>query len=271
MPRPRPRGRGKTRSGSQRMDSEEGTAPPAPEQAACDPSQEESAAPVDEERADTDAVAGEDQGTSENEAERTREELERTVTELSIQNEYLKSQIAGAQQLANSAEVGIGSGREDEDDSELVRSLKEQVERLSKEVQEQKQTQKVAEAALEHVNMSYAEADGKVQELTAKLNEAQLKIEKELKERDDKYVELDTKFQRLHKRAKNRIQDIQKEKDDLEARFNEINQKAMETASLQLAAQQELERARHQASEALRAMDAERQQLRTVNNKWVTE
>ena len=39
---------------------------------------------------------------------------------------------------------------------------------------------------------------------------AQLKIEKELKERDDKYVELDTKFQRLHKRAKNRIQDIQK-------------------------------------------------------------
>ena len=41
----------------------------------------------------------------------------------------------------------------------------------------------------------------------------------------------------------------------------------METASLQLAAQQELERARHQASDALRAMDAERQQLRTVNNK----
>ena len=39
---------------------------------------------------------------------------------------------------------------------------------------------------------------------------AQLKMEKELKERDDKYVELDTKFQRLHKRAKQRIQDIQK-------------------------------------------------------------
>jgi hypothetical protein len=39
---------------------------------------------------------------------------------------------------------------------------------------------------------------------------AQLKTERELKERDDKYVELDTKFQRLHKRAKQRIQDIQK-------------------------------------------------------------
>ncbi|XP_025803057.1 protein GRIP isoform X2 [Panicum hallii] len=96
---------------------------------------------------------------------------------------------------------------------------------------------------------------------------AEQKMEKELKERDDKYVELDTKFQRLHKRAKQRIQDIQKEKDDLEARFNEVNQKAEQAASLQLAAQQELERARQQASEALRSMDVERQQLRTVNNK----
>ncbi|KAM0891377.1 hypothetical protein ACQ4PT_026449 [Festuca glaucescens] len=231
----------------------------------------ERAAPVDQQSADTGAdavaVAGEDEAASGSEAERTRKELERKVTELSIQNEHLKSQIAAAQQPASSAEVGGGSGTEDEEGSELVRSLKEQVERLSREVQEQKQTQKVAEAALEHVNLSYAEADGKVQELTAKLNQAQLKLEKELKERDDKYVELDTKFQRLHKRAKQRIQDIQKEKDDLEARFNEINQKAEQAASLQLAAQQELERAHHQASEALRAMDAERQQLRTVNSK----
>jgi len=57
------------------------------------------------------------------------------------------------------------------------------------------------------------------------------------------------------------------EKDDLEALFNEVNQKAEQAASLQLAAQQELERARQQASEALRSMDAERQQLRTVNSK----
>jgi len=60
------------------------------------------------------------------------------------------------------------------------------------------------------------------------------------------------------------------EKDDLEARFNEVNQKAEQAASLQLAAQQELERARQQASEALRSMDVERQQLRTVNSKYVT-
>lgn len=256
--------------------ADEGNAGPVHEQSAAPGADEVSAAPVDGERAapvhqesaDTAvAVAGEDEGASGSEAEPARKELERKVTELSIQNEHLKSQIAAAQQPASSAEVGRGSGTEDEEGSELVRSLKEQVERLSREVQEQKQTQKVAEAALEHVNLSYAEADGKVQELTAKLNEAQLKLEKELKERDDKYVELDTKFQRLHKRAKQRIQDIQKEKDDLEARFNEINQKAEQAASLQVAAQQELERARHQASEALRAMDAERQQLRTVNSK----
>ena len=60
------------------------------------------------------------------------------------------------------------------------------------------------------------------------------------------------------------------EKDDLEARFNEVNQKVEQAASLQLAAQQELERARQQASEALRSMDVERQQLRTVNSKYVT-
>ncbi|PNT75145.1 hypothetical protein BRADI_1g28167v3 [Brachypodium distachyon] len=253
---------------------EEESAAPVPvdeESAAPAPADEDNAAPapVDEARKDVDveldAAAGEEEGARVGEPERTREELERMVMELSLQNENLKSQIAVAQQPASNEETGGDKGKEE--DSELVRSLKEQVEKLNKEVQEQKQTQKVAEAALEHVNVAYAEADGKLQELTVKLTEAQQKMEKELKERDEKYVELDTKFQRLHKRAKQRIQDIQKEKDDLEARFNEINQKAEQAASLQLAAQQELERARHQASEALRAMDAERQQLRTVNSK----
>ncbi|WVZ65888.1 hypothetical protein U9M48_015179 [Paspalum notatum var. saurae] len=192
-------------------------------------------------------------------AHEEKEELAREVMELGLQNEYLKSQIAGAQP-AGDADEG----------SELVRGLREQVERLSKEVREQRLTREATEKALEHVNVAYAEADGKVQALTAKLAQAEQKMQKELKERDDKYVDLDTKFQRLHKRAKQRIQDIQKEKDDLEARFNEVNQKAEQAASLQLAAQQELERARQQASEALRSMDAERQQLRTVNSKYST-
>lgn len=57
------------------------------------------------------------------------------------------------------------------------------------------------------------------------------------------------------------------EKDDLEAQFHDVNGKA-EHASSQLAAvKQELERTQQQANEALRAIDAERQQLRSANNK----
>jgi FtsZ-binding cell division protein ZapB len=47
--------------------------------------------------------------------------------------------------------------------------LKEQVEKLTREVQEQRLTREATERALEHVNVAYAEADGKVQGLTAKL------------------------------------------------------------------------------------------------------
>lgn len=63
------------------------------------------------------------------------------------------------------------------------------------------------------------------------------------------------------------ISSIFQEKDDLEARFNEVNAKAEQASSQQALVQQELERARQQASEALRSMDAERHQLRSANNK----
>lgn len=61
--------------------------------------------------------------------------------------------------------------------------------------------------------------------------------------------------------------DFFQEKDDLEARFNEINMKLEQASSQQAIAQQELERSRQQASEALKSMDVERQQLRTANSK----
>lgn len=51
------------------------------------------------------------------------------------------------------------------------------------------------------------------------------------------------------------------EKDDLEARFSEENESAERASS------QELERTRKQANEALKAMDNDRQQLRSANNK----
>lgn len=57
------------------------------------------------------------------------------------------------------------------------------------------------------------------------------------------------------------------EKDDLEARFHSANEAAKQALSEQSSLKQELERTRQQANEALKAMDAERQQLRSANNK----
>jgi predicted nucleic acid-binding Zn-ribbon protein len=57
------------------------------------------------------------------------------------------------------------------------------------------------------------------------------------------------------------------EKDDIEARFRELSETAERASSQQSTLQQELERTRQQANDALKAMDAERQQLRSTNNK----
>jgi len=57
------------------------------------------------------------------------------------------------------------------------------------------------------------------------------------------------------------------EKDDLEARFRDANEGAKQASSEQSSLKQELARTRQQANEALKAMDAERQQLRSANNK----
>lgn len=136
----------------------EGTAAPAPAQEvteAAPPLEEDRNPPVPEVPAD--AAAGEGGQASGGEPQ---EELAREVMELGLQNEYLRSHIA-ATRPAGGADEG----------SELVSGLKEQVERLRREVQEQRQTREAMERALEHVNVSYAEADGKVQELTAKLAE----------------------------------------------------------------------------------------------------
>lgn len=58
------------------------------------------------------------------------------------------------------------------------------------------------------------------------------------------------------------------EKDDIEAKYREVNEKSEQT-SLQLTGlQQELERTRQHANEALKAIDTERQQLRSANNRY---
>lgn len=189
------------------------------------------------------------------------EQLLGLVMELKLQNEFLKSQFEGLNTL-----------RPEDDGQENwevvdVKELRERIESLSKELQEEKETRGAAEKALEHLRVQYEEADAKAQEFSAKLAEAQQKLGQEIKGHEDKYTELDSKFTRLHKRAKQRIQEVQKEKDDLETRLRDVGETAERASSQCSALQQELERTRQQANDALKAMDIERQQLRSANNK----
>ncbi|KAK4479990.1 hypothetical protein RD792_013045 [Penstemon davidsonii] len=200
----------------------------------------------------------------------SHDELVQMVVELDFQNEYMKSQFEGLkshtldkpdQRNKDMGNDPLGSN------DDVVGQLHEKIESLNRELVEERQTRGAAEQALEHLRVEHSEADMKTQELSAKLAEAQQKMDQEIKERDEKYSELDSKFNRLHKRAKQRIQEVQKEKDDLEAQFREVNEKADRTSSQLLTLQQELERTRQHANEALKAMDVERQQLRSANNK----
>ncbi|KMT09626.1 hypothetical protein BVRB_6g130790 [Beta vulgaris subsp. vulgaris] len=201
-----------------------------------------------------------------------QDQLVQMIVELKFQNEYFKSQIKGLHMQTLVIEATESSQHKqtaelDNAGSDDVKALQEKIDLLNRELQEEKQTRFAAEEALKHLRESYSEADATAQEFSVKLAEAQQKMEREIKERDDKYSELDSKFSRLHKRAKQRIQDVQKEKDDLESQFRDSNEKAERATSQLTALQQELERTRQQANEALKAMDMERQQLRTTNNK----
>ncbi|KAJ9172583.1 hypothetical protein P3X46_015800 [Hevea brasiliensis] len=202
--------------------------------------------------------------------ETAHEQLVQMVIELKFQNEFLKSQFEALKNLQSaddeSQQRTKASGKKTGESADME-ELHKRIESLSRELHEEKQTRVAAEEALKHLREAHSEADAKAQELSAKLAEAQQKLDQEIKEREEKYSELDSKFQRLHKRAKQRIQEVQKEKDDLEARFREINETAERASSQQSTLQQELERTRQQANDALKAMDAERQQLRSANNK----
>ncbi|XP_047330041.1 protein GRIP [Impatiens glandulifera] len=200
----------------------------------------------------------------------TQEKLAEMMIELSLQNEYMKSQFECLKNLPSA--TGISNQQDglierEGMSGEDVKELQQKIELLSSELLEEKQTRSAAEEALKHLRAEFSEADAKAQNLAAKLTEAQQKMDEEIKERDEKYSELDSKFTRLHKRAKQRIQDTQKEKDDLEVQYREIKEKAEQASSQQSALQQDLERTRQQAKEALKAMDTDRQQLRSANNK----
>ncbi|KAG4988076.1 hypothetical protein JHK84_030646 [Glycine max] len=199
----------------------------------------------------------------------THDQLLQMVMDLRFQNDFLKSQFEGfknVDSVPSDSSIQKGVGGSEDGESDIVKELKEKIQLLNKEFLEEKQTRIASEEALKHLQTAYSEAEAKAQELSEKLAEARTKLDQEVKEREEKYSELDSKFNRLHKRAKQRIQEVQKEKDDLEARFSEVNEIAERASSQQSALQQELERTRKQANEALKAMDSDRQQLRSANN-----
>ncbi|KAK9678888.1 hypothetical protein RND81_11G239000 [Saponaria officinalis] len=186
----------------------------------------------------------------------THDQLLEMIVEHKFQNEYFKSQIRG-----------FHFPTQGHDSTEDVNTLQKKLELLGSQLEEEKQTRVAAELALQHLRESFSEADARAQDLSLQLGQAIHKMEQEIKERDDKYSDLDSKFNRLHKRAKQRIQDVQKEKDDLEVQLRDANERADQASSQTSAMKQELDRARQHASEGLKTMDAERQQLRSMNNK----
>ncbi|KAL0424907.1 UNVERIFIED_CONTAM: protein GRIP [Sesamum radiatum] len=197
----------------------------------------------------------------------SHDELVQMVVELNFQKEYMKSQYEGLKNYLLDSKCSDQQKVQENDNSgsmDDVKELRGEIESLKREILEERQTRGAAEEALKHLRAAHSEADINAQVLSAKLAEAQQKMDQEIKERDEKYSELDSKFNRLHKRAKQRIQE---EKDDLEAQLREVNEKADLTSSQLSALQQELERTRQHANEALKAMDVERQQLRSANNK----
>ncbi|KAL8151822.1 hypothetical protein V2J09_021630 [Rumex salicifolius] len=198
------------------------------------------------------------------------DQLLQMIVELKSENEYLKChfkglhsqlELAGAHQISRELEQGEPVSENN------TQELQDRIESLNRELLEEKQTRFAAEEALKHLRTVHLEADARAQELSVKLAEVQQKMEQEIKERDDKLSDVDSKLNRLHKRAKQRIQDVQKEKDDLESQLLDANERAQQTSSQLSALQQDLERTRQQANEALKAMDGERKQLRTANNK----
>ncbi|BFI24714.1 hypothetical protein MPTK2_1g14280 [Marchantia polymorpha subsp. ruderalis] len=194
--------------------------------------------------------------------------LRESIAELKAENEALHLQLevksqgaalgslqpdgGNLESVARDASVIIRADNVDE-----VAVLKERLHALQEEIK--------------HLSKAHSEALQKIETLTKELVEAGMKLDSETKSRDDKYAELDAKFGRLQKRAKQRIQEVQKEKDEVEVQLTAAGEKAAQALSKQAAVQDELDRARLQAGEALRSLSAERQELRLTNNKLKEE
>ncbi|KAL2234863.1 UNVERIFIED_CONTAM: Protein GRIP [Sesamum indicum] len=146
----------------------------------------------------------------------SHDKLVQMVVELNFQKVYLKSQYEGLKNYFLDSKLSDQQKVQEHDNSgsmDDVKELRGEIESLKREILEERQTRGAAEEALKHLRAAHSEADMNAQVLSAKLAEAQQKMDQEIKERDEKYSELDSKFNRLHKRAKQRIQEVQKSLD----------------------------------------------------------
>eukprot|EP00250_Pteridium_aquilinum_P022805 c2572_g1_i1 orf=187-2631(+) len=154
--------------------------------------------------------------------------------------------------------------------AERVRGSQQQAEEIAdlrKQLQLSIMAQSASEERASELQAAVLSAEQKAAEASRELVEVQKKLEEEIKARDKKYTELDVKFGKLQKRAKQRIQEMQKEKEDVEAQLAAALEKTSQAVSQCTSLQHDLERVRAQAGDALRSLDAERQQLRSTNSK----
>ncbi|KAI5056354.1 hypothetical protein GOP47_0028707 [Adiantum capillus-veneris] len=143
----------------------------------------------------------------------------------------------------------------------------EEIGNLRKQLQQTIMAQSASEELIAELRATVSSAERRAEGASMELLEAQSKMDEEVKTRDKKYAELDVKFGKLQKRAKQRIQEVQKEKEDVEVQLATTSEKAAQALSKCTSLQHDLERVRAQAGDALRSLDAERQQLRSTTTK----
>ncbi|MCO5567514.1 hypothetical protein L7F22_021208 [Adiantum nelumboides] len=143
----------------------------------------------------------------------------------------------------------------------------EEIANLRKQLQRSITAQSASDERITELQAAVISAEKRAKEASMELVEAQKKMDEEVKTRDKRYTELDVKFGKLQKRAKQRIQELQKEKEDAEVKLAAASEKASQALSQCASLQNDLERVRAQAGDALRSLDAERQQLRSTTYK----
>lgn len=111
-------------------------------------------------------------GTVIQESGTSHDELLQLVTQLRLENEFLKSQFEGLKN-AQSEEDGCDQQTEISRQDGDVKNLHATIDSLKKELLEEKQTRTAAEEALKHLRTMYSEADARAQELSTKLAEGQ--------------------------------------------------------------------------------------------------